>query len=243
MSGRSDAVEVRRAGPADRPAILALAHGASGWAPDRTNEAFFAWKHLDNPVGPSPTWVAEVRGRVAGFQTFLRWEFARRRGALGVRAVDTATHPDWAAGSSHPHPGCPAELRSEGVDFVFNTPNDQSRPGYLKMGWREMGRLPVDVPPDPPRAALRPRSRARTPATRRVPTEAGEDATTVLANATPPQALLADTRRRAGLATRRSPEYLRWRYGLPALHYRVVRGPRALPRASTSGGGDRRLRP
>ena len=29
------------------------------------------------------------------------------------------------------------------VDLVFNTPNDASRPGYLKLGWREVGRVPV----------------------------------------------------------------------------------------------------
>ena len=39
------------------------------------------------------------------------------------------------------------EVRADGVDFVFNTPNDKSRPGYLKMGWREVGRLPVAVRP------------------------------------------------------------------------------------------------
>ncbi len=33
----------------------------------------------------------------------------------------------------------------DGVDVVFNTPNDQSRPGYLKMGWSEVGRVPVAV--------------------------------------------------------------------------------------------------
>jgi len=31
------------------------------------------------------------------------------------------------------------------VRFVFNTPNDQSRPGYLKMGWKQVGRPPTSV--------------------------------------------------------------------------------------------------
>ena len=38
-----------------------------------------------------------------------------------------------------------AAMQADGVDFVFNTPNSQSRPGYLKMGWREVGRLPAAV--------------------------------------------------------------------------------------------------
>src|SRR5690606_36927640 len=29
--------------------------------------------------------------------------------------------------------------------FVFNTPNEQSKPGYLKMGWEEAGRLPISL--------------------------------------------------------------------------------------------------
>ena len=37
------------------------------------------------------------------------------------------------------------ELRAESVAFVFNTPNDKSRPGYLKMGWHEVGRVPVSI--------------------------------------------------------------------------------------------------
>ena len=31
------------------------------------------------------------------------------------------------------------------VDLVFNTPNGKSGPGYLKLGWREVGRVPVAV--------------------------------------------------------------------------------------------------
>ncbi len=64
-----------------------------------------------------------------------------------VRAVDTATDPDYqgqglfTALTMH---GLD-EVRADGVDFVFNTPNDQSRPGYLKMGWQTVGELPVAV--------------------------------------------------------------------------------------------------
>ena len=33
----------------------------------------------------------------------------------------------------------------QGVAHVFNTPNEQSRPGYLKMSWQQVGKLPVEV--------------------------------------------------------------------------------------------------
>ena len=67
---------------------------------------------------------------------------AGRSTLRAVRAVDTATHPDhqgrglFTALTLHALEAC----RAEGVAFVFNTPNDVSRPGYLKMGWREVGR-------------------------------------------------------------------------------------------------------
>ncbi len=82
------------------------------------------------------------------FRALMRWEFVRGGVVLrAVRAVDTATDPEYQGrglfrsltmhGLEH--------VRAEGVDFVFNTPNTQSRPGYLKMGWREVGRLPAAV--------------------------------------------------------------------------------------------------
>lgn len=33
--------------------------------------------------------------------------------------------------------------KADGVHFVFNTPNDKSKPGYLKMGWVEQGKMPL----------------------------------------------------------------------------------------------------
>ena len=55
------------------------------------------------------------------------------------------------------------ELQAAGIDFVFNTPNEQSRPGYLKMGWIVLGRVPTKA-----RVRLRPaRHRRRAPPRRR----------------------------------------------------------------------------
>jgi hypothetical protein len=59
--------------------------------------------------------------------------------------VDTATHP------AHQGKGIFTKLtqqlveqcKAEGVGFIFNTPNKISQPGYLKMGWHSIGRLPV----------------------------------------------------------------------------------------------------
>ena len=67
-------------------------------------------------------------------------------------------------------------LTAEGVQFVFNTPNEQSRPGYLKMGWRVVGRPAVAVRPRSLRSAIR-MARGHVPAQRwSEPSDVGADA-------------------------------------------------------------------
>ena len=126
--------------------MLALLGASLGWRPDDLHARLFAWKHRENPFGVSPAWVATVDDEIVGFRTFLRWEFVvDGEPVRAVRAVDTATHPDhrgrgvFAGLTAHALDA----LRDDGVAFVFNTPNDQSRPGYLKMGWRPVRRLAV----------------------------------------------------------------------------------------------------
>ena len=115
------------------------------------------------------------------------------------------------------------ELTREGLHFIFNTPNDQSRPGYLKMGWQVVGRLPVSARPRSPVAMAR-MVRARTAADLwSTPTDAGLDAADALADARALDALLESQPRAVGLRTRRTPAVMRWRYtGFPPLAYRVL---------------------
>ena len=124
-----------------------------GWTDEPRYRELFAWKHERNPFGPSLAWVVERGGRVVAVRLFMRWEFRRGGATLrAVRAVDTATHPDhqgrglFTALTQHAVEAC----RTDGVAFVFNTPNEQSRPGYLKLGWREVGRLRTAVRPGRP---------------------------------------------------------------------------------------------
>jgi hypothetical protein len=114
-----------------------------------------------------------------------------------------------------------AEQIDEGVDFVFNTPNDQSRPGYLRMGWSEVGRLPLQARATRVSGLWHMRT-ARAPAERwPVETAAGAAAPTLLADPGVARLLEALPGPR-GLRTARSSEYLRWRYGLAALGYRAI---------------------
>lgn len=209
----------------DEAPVLALLATTLGWLPDDHHAAFFAWKHRDNPFGPSPGWVATVDGTVIGFRTFLRWELAWDGRLVGAaRAVDTATapgHQGRGVFSRLTLHGLEA-LRAGGTAFVFNTPNDRSRPGYLKMGWQVIGRVPLTARPRGP-AGLARMVRARVPAEMwSRPSPAGVPAAEALADDGAVEALLG-AQPAGGLSTHRSAAYLRWRYaGFAPLGYRAL---------------------
>lgn len=232
MTDATATLDVRPAADEDLPAVLELLQASLGWVPDDAYARFFAWKHHESPFGRSPAWVAvdpAADGRIVGFRTFSRWQFDRGDVTVpAVRAVDTATHPDYQGRGIFSLLTRRAldELRAEGVAFVFNTPNDRSRPGYLKMGWQVVERLPVAATPRSPLSLVR-LARARTPADKwSAPTDAGVPVADVLADDDAVAALLASARPDDGrLRTRRTPEFLAWRYGFPPLHYRAVVAP------------------
>jgi GNAT superfamily N-acetyltransferase len=226
MSAATDTpIEVRRAVPADRRAVLGLLAASLGWSADDQFDAFFTWKHDANPFGSSPAWVAVADQQVVGFRTFLRWEFIGAQGEVrrAVRAVDTATHPDFQGRGIFRRLTLEAVdgLVADRVDFVFNTPNAQSRPGYLKMGWSELGRLPTAVRLASP-ASLTRVAHARVPAGRwSTESSAGRSASDVLSD--PRLAdLLASTEPNDRLRTNRTVEFMRWRYGFGRLAYRAM---------------------
>jgi GNAT superfamily N-acetyltransferase len=220
-------IDIRRSAPSDLPGILRLLEVSLGWGAEPIFQTFFEWKHRDNAFGESPAWVAVDGDRIVGLRILMRWEFDRRGDAVrAVRAVDTATHPEYQGQGifSRLTRAALEDLEREGVEFVFNTPNDKSRPGYLKMGWREVGQLPVQVRP----LAIRGIPRilgARTAAERWSETSsAGDPAAALLADRPAINRLLDARGASDRLRTRVSPEYLEWRYGGDLLTYRAVVG-------------------
>ncbi len=160
----------------------------------------------------------------------MRWDWEYGERVLrGVRAVDTATHPDWQGRGIFRR--LTTEMldwvRSDGIDFVFNTPNGKSGPGYLKMGWRSLGRVPL---------WLKPIAAARflPPYLRHASTASDEPARAVVrwiepAVAPPHGNGRAPSTSAAGrLRTPRSAEYLSWRYShIPRVEYRRATLPHA----------------
>jgi GNAT superfamily N-acetyltransferase len=143
-------VKIRSAEERDIPGIVELLKISLGESLMPKSEAFWRWKHIDNPFGPSPVLLAFEGNQLIGVRAFMRWEWKLGNTLYkAVRAVDTATHPE------HQGRGIFKKLtlqlvdkcRKEGVHFIFNTPNTSSKPGYIKMGWRELGKLNVYIAP------------------------------------------------------------------------------------------------
>jgi GNAT superfamily N-acetyltransferase len=140
----------RPASENDIPAIVELLKASLGESLMPKSEAFWRWKHVDNPFGKSPVILAIENEKIVGVRAFMCWEWkAANKIYRAVRAVDTATHPDFQGKGIFKKLTLALvdQCKAEGVDFIFNTPNAQSKPGYLKMGWQEMGKLTIDTRP------------------------------------------------------------------------------------------------
>jgi hypothetical protein len=114
-------------------------------------------------------------------------------------------------------------LRSD-TDLVFNTPNDKSRPGYLKMGWRSVGRVPVLIRLRRPlRVAGQRRFVADIDRHSKPPVDAPA-AREILASEEVDDLLRHSESHAPRLTTLRDRKFLQWRYGdAPALDYRALR--------------------
>ena len=205
--------EPRAGRPADVPAYVGLLRTNLGEGSAPRTEAYWQWKHEANPFGPSAVLTAAREDETVALRVFMRWRW-RIHGAPveAVRAVDTATAHAWR-GQGIFRQLTLALVEAEtaaGTAFVVNTPNENSRPGNLKMGWQTVGRPTVWV--RPLRGLVR---RGREPDLSRIP-----DAATVLERGDLDGFL--DRVRADGqhIETDRSAAYLRWRYaGVPGLSY------------------------
>lgn len=143
-------MEIREADEYDIPKIVKVLKASLGEDQLELSEKVWKYKHLENPFGKSIVLIADENKEIIGVRAFMRWEWqfgVEKFQAL--RAVDTATHPN------HQGKGVFKKLTLEAVQnskannyhFIFNTPNEQSRPGYLKMGWKQVGEIFVGIKP------------------------------------------------------------------------------------------------
>lgn len=136
----------------DVPAIVELLKMSLGESLIPKSASLWQWKHIQNPFGASPVLVAEDEEKIVGVRAFMNWTWVYKGEILNaVRAVDTATHPDYQGKGIFKKLTLQgvAKAKNAGIDFVFNTPNMSSKPGYLKMGWAEKGRVPLKLKINP----------------------------------------------------------------------------------------------
>lgn len=152
---------IRACGASDEGAILELLRPTLGErAVSRQSAEQWRWKHDLSPFGPSYCVgaVNATTGTLIGLRALMWWTFVSPGGSVirAVRAVDTATHADYQRRGIFSTLTAQAvvALRTEHASFVFNTPNDNSLPGYLKMGWKVAARWTPHVRPVRPLRAL-----------------------------------------------------------------------------------------
>ncbi len=122
--------------------------GSDGGAP---TVAFWNWKHYQNPGGTSPVILAWDDDKLVGIRAFMCFKFHNKNGEIkAYRPVDTATHPEYQGKGIFKNLTLLLIDDLKAIDekaFIFNTPNAQSKPGYLKMGWIEWGKPLLQILP------------------------------------------------------------------------------------------------
>lgn len=209
-------MQIRPAKVEDPIKIIDVLKAGLGESLIKKTEQTWQYKHQDNPFGASVVLVAEEGQRIAGVRAFMQWRWQINQTVWqAYRAVDTATHPDFQ------RQGIFKKLTLAALDliakksecFVFNTPNDNSRPGYLKMGWQIVGKIKTAVVPVFLQPAL-----IFPQKTSFINDFSKLDTLTRLHNKALQQS--------GKLFTPKSPEYLQWRYqNNPMQSYNIVATP------------------
>ena len=205
--------------PDDTGEILRLLKVGLGTSEIPRSLEFWNWKHVFNPFGPSVGMVAEADGQIVGLRIFMRWKWKSLSNEIYAnRAVDTVTHPDWRGKGifSVLTRRLLEEVKAAGASFVFNTPNQFSMPGYLKLGWQKVVRVPIWIHPIKPISCFLSLIGARTERKQ----EKTEQNTTQSLSNNPIRDWISETRTEERLHTVRSARYLLWRYTeIPAFQY------------------------
>ena len=131
---RAETYEIRSMTDQDRGDVLDALTAAFA---RRFDDNWFDWKHAAGPWGPTLAWVARDEQGLLGVRMLMPWMFrSGGREYSALRPCDTVT-AERARGRGvfrRLTESAMAEVGSN-VDLFFNTPNTQSRPGYLKMGF------------------------------------------------------------------------------------------------------------
>jgi GNAT superfamily N-acetyltransferase len=139
---------IRESTEADITAIVTLLKKSLGETSSPKTIDYWVWKHINNPFGESMVLVSDNNGQLIGVRAMMRWSWQRGKDAFNtLRAVDTVTHPDFQGRGIFTvlTQKIVDRAHDQGINFIFNTPNKKSLPGYLKLGWISEGKLEVGL--------------------------------------------------------------------------------------------------
>lgn len=96
------------------------------------NKDWFKWKYIDNIYGDSYMVLAYSGENVAGVRSFWRNDI---EGVVSYQPCDTAVHSDYRKR------GIFSKMTLKALDevdgsMIYNYPNENSYPGYIKLGWQ-----------------------------------------------------------------------------------------------------------
>lgn len=141
---------IREGAYSDTKEIISVLKASLGESKLPKTEEIWHFKHFNNPFGKSLILLAEEDDKIVGVRAFMRWQWQIGAKVFSAyRAVDTATHPKYQGrGIFKKLTLCALEIAQKNGDhFIFNTPNSQSLPGYIKMDWKKVNKLKIHLTP------------------------------------------------------------------------------------------------
>ncbi len=135
------AYHIRPYTPADARGVRAVIEAAYGESADP--EAVYNWWSGGCGVGATGYMVAEVDGQVVGAQPMELFPYLDGpQELLGAVFTGVAVHPGFRRLGIFTAlvRACEAEAWRRGAAFVTTMPNERSRPGFIKMGYQDLGR-------------------------------------------------------------------------------------------------------
>lgn len=100
----------------------------------KSSRNYFKWKYRDNPFGDSLHIVVLIKDKVIASRAFWRLDINKN---IAYQCVDTAVMPNFQKKGIFKKTIIIAKkiLRKK---LIYNSPNENSGPAYLKCGWRNI---------------------------------------------------------------------------------------------------------
>jgi GNAT superfamily N-acetyltransferase len=135
--------------PDDKEGVFQLSATVYG---EPFDEEEWTWSYENSPLRPARIYLAESEGRIIGLRIFPYREVKVRNDVfISVLAVGGMVHPDFrrrGIWSALMRDGLES-LRSEGIHLALSFPGTHrhSYVGFRKMGWSDLGTIPLLVKP------------------------------------------------------------------------------------------------